>query len=277
MSRLRVLVALLALLALIAASCGDDDADDAASTSSSDVEAEATETETSETVAPEPLDILVTNDDGVDAPGIDVLVTALLELPDVTVTVVAPAENQSGTSMNLTEGDLDSADTTTAGGYDAVAVEGFPADTVAWALANLDTEFDLVASGSNSGQNIGTLSLLSGTVGAARYAAQNDIPAVAVSQGAGEVEDFPASVGTAIDWITEHRADYEAGEVSLFSVNAPSCPDGPRDVLEVPLANDLQGRDPFTTDCASTETDPVDDVDAFIYGFTAITELPITV
>ncbi|MCH7790235.1 MAG: hypothetical protein IH940_12480 [Acidobacteria bacterium] len=170
-----------------------------------------------------------------------------------------------------------SAESATAGGYEAVAVDGFPADSIVWALANLDTDFDLVVSGSNSGQNIGPISLLSGTVGAARYAAQNGIPAVAVSQGAAEVEDFPASVGAAIDWILEHRDGYEAGEVTLISINAPSCPNGVRDVLEVALAEDLTDRDPFTVDCDSTAIDPVDDVDAFVTGFTAITELPITV
>jgi 5'-nucleotidase len=231
---------------------------------------------TTETVVP--LQILVTNDDGIAAPGIDALVAAVSAIPDVEVTVVAPAENQSGTSMSLTEGELVSSDATTAGGVEATAVAGFPADSVKWALENLETEFDLVVSGSNSGQNIGDFSALSGTVGAARYAAQQGIPGVAVSQGlvpAGDIV-FDNSVAAAIDWIIANRADYESGAVSLTSINSPTCPNGGRGTIEVPLGA-FNGRDALVFDCASTLEAPVDDVDAFANGFTAITVLPIQI
>ncbi|MEO1065644.1 MAG: 5'/3'-nucleotidase SurE, partial [Actinomycetota bacterium] len=91
--------------------------------------------------------MLVTNDDGVDAPGIDALVTGLSGLDGVEIVVVAPAENQSGTAMNLTDGDVAAGSATTASGVAATAVDGFPADAVRWALAN-DGPFDLVVSGS---------------------------------------------------------------------------------------------------------------------------------
>jgi 5'-nucleotidase len=234
--------------------------------------------ETTET-AVEPLRILVTNDDGVGAPGMDALVGALRRLPDVEVTVVAPAENQSGTSMSLSEGQLISSPAATASGVEAVAVAGFPADSVKWALANLDTDFDLVVSGSNSGQNIGDFSALSGTVGAARFAAQQGIPAVAVSQGfvadGGEIV-FDVSVAAAVEWIAATRGDYEAGTVSLTSINSPTCPDGGRGVAVVPLGV-FDGWDPLAFDCSSVVENPVDDVDAFANGFTAITDLPIQV
>jgi 5'-nucleotidase len=234
--------------------------------------------ETTET-AVEPLRILVTNDDGVSAPGIDALVNALRQLPDVEVTVVAPAENQSGTSMSLSEGQPISSPAATASGVEAVAVAGFPADSVKWALENLDTDFDLVVSGSNSGQNIGDFSALSGTVGAARFAAQQGVPAIAVSQGfvadGGEIV-FDVSVAAAVEWIVATRGDYEAGTVSLTSINSPTCPDGGRGVVLVPLGA-FDGRDALAFDCASVVENPVDDVDAFANGFTAITDLPIQV
>ena len=90
-------------VAVLAAGCSSDDggSDDAASDTT---EAAA---ETTTTTAPaETLDILVSNDDGFDAEGIDAVVEALIALPDTNVTVVAPAENQSGSGGNTTPGEL---------------------------------------------------------------------------------------------------------------------------------------------------------------------------
>jgi len=285
------LVILVAVAVLALASCGSDD--DTTQSSAPDVSSETTADAVATTEAPgvvatteapattdapvEPLQILVTNDDGIGAPGIDALVTALSSLDDVELTVVAPAENQSGTSMNLTDGALVASPAVTASGVEATAVVGFPADSVRWAIENLDTEFDLVVSGSNTGQNIGDFSSISGTVGAARYAAQQGIAGVAVSQGfvgEGETIVFDDSVGAALEWITQRRADYESGVVTLTSINSPTCPAGVRGVVEVPLGV-FDGRDAIVFDCASALTGPVDDVDAFANGFTAITDLPI--
>ncbi|HYN32485.1 MAG TPA: 5'/3'-nucleotidase SurE [Ilumatobacteraceae bacterium] len=292
-SRFGLRVVLVASVLAAVAGCSNDDS----STTTSDINevVASTEPTTAATDAPTtvaapttevaptteavvPLQILVTNDDGIAAPGIDALVSAVSAIPDVEVTVVAPAENQSGTSMSLTEGELVSSDATTAGGVEATAVAGFPADSVKWALENLETEFDLVVSGSNSGQNIGDFSALSGTVGAARYAAQQGIPGVAVSQGLVPDGDivFDNSVAAAIDWIIANRADYESGAVSLTSINSPTCPNGGRGTIEVPLGT-FNGRDALMFDCASTLEAPVDDVDAFANGFTAITVLPIQI
>lgn len=119
-------------------------------------------------------DVLLTNDDGIDADGLAALYEELRALGDVTV--VAPAENQSGVgrdrSQYVTRDDHP-------WGY---AVDGTPADCVAYALRGLDTEFDLVVSGANHGPNLGAYVLgRSGTVGAAMEAAFLGTPAVAVS------------------------------------------------------------------------------------------------
>ncbi|MEY3361923.1 MAG: hypothetical protein RL531_1642 [Actinomycetota bacterium] len=119
------------------------------------------------------LEILVTNDDGYAAPGIDALVERLRDLPGVEITVVAPATNQSGTSDRTTPGDvsaLTAAKVATTSGYPATAVTGFPADSVNYALDVLDLDPDLVVAGSNAGQNLGVVAPISGTVGAARTA-----------------------------------------------------------------------------------------------------------
>src|ERR1700755_568871 len=82
-----------------------------------------------------PLRVLVSNDDGVKAPGIDAVVTALRKLPKVTVTGVAPAANQSGTGGKTTSGALTATKTTPKSGYPAMAVKGSPADSVNYALS----------------------------------------------------------------------------------------------------------------------------------------------
>ena len=131
------------------------------------------------------LSILVTNDDGVGAPGINAVVQGLRALPHTKVTVVAPLTNQSGTGGKTTPGALVATRATTAAGYPAWAVHGYPADTITWAIDQHGISFrpDLVVSGINFGQNIGPLADDSGTVGAARAAVKQGIPALAASQG----------------------------------------------------------------------------------------------
>ena len=90
------------------------------------------------------LHILVTNDDGYDAAGIDVVTEALRKRPHVAVTVVAPATNKSGTGSQATEGDLTATKRATASGYPATAVNGFPSDTIRYALDTLHLHPDVV-------------------------------------------------------------------------------------------------------------------------------------
>src|SRR6476646_2216929 len=150
---------------------------------SSDSSTPAASTTTKPATAP--LTILVTNDDGYAAPGISTVTQALAALPDVRVTVVAPATNQSGTGGQTTAGTLTTLPGTqeTAPGHPATAVVGFPADSVNYALDTMHLEPDLVVSGINQGQNLGPLAAVSGPVGAAKRAAAAGIPAIAVSQG----------------------------------------------------------------------------------------------
>jgi 5'-nucleotidase len=287
------LVAPLILIALLAG-CGSDDTGDAAATTpSAGTGSTATSAPTSTAPAdttpatdvraprpPGPLRILVTNDDGVNGPGLEALAAALAALPDVEVTVAAPLDDRSGSGMRLTFGDpaaVVATPATTTGGRPATAVDGYPADSVRWAITNTAAPFDLVVSGANPGQNVGDSSGFSGTVGAARYAAQQGIPAVAVSQGATpgqEVDRFDISIAVAIEWITANRAAYESGEVSLISINSPMCPGAVDAVVEVPLGL-YAGRNPSAVTCDTGLADPVDDVDAFTNGLSAITELPV--
>src|ERR1700678_2426058 len=100
------------------------------------------------------LRVLVTNDDGVGAPGINAAVQALRSLPHTQVTVVAPLTNQSGTGGKTTAGTLTVTTAPTSSGYPAKAVAGYPADTIVWAIDHHGIDFrpDLVVSGINFGE-----------------------------------------------------------------------------------------------------------------------------
>ena len=133
--------------------------------------------------------ILVTNDDGIQSPGIGALVRELSQLGEVYV--AAPAENCSGSSastdgfgraLSLAEHELE-------GAVRACAVGGKPVDAVQFGIHVLGRDpksgrppFDLVVSGINRGANVGELSHYSGTVGAALAAAHVGLSAMAVSQ-----------------------------------------------------------------------------------------------
>lgn len=262
------------VLAAAVVGCGGDDDD------SGGDDAEPTTT----TEAPaEPLRILVTNDDGVEGQGISDLVDGLATLDDVVVTVVAPKDDKSGTGSQTTPPPLVAAETTLLGGADAVAVEGFPADSVQYALDSVVGETPhLVVSGINAGQNLGPVAdQLSGTVGAARKAASNGIPALAVSQGFGAEFDYATGVELTLAWIEEHREALLAGDVpadTVANLNVPSCATGAvRGVIEVPTATDAGTRDFIAApaNCASTAEDPKDDIDAYLNGFAPLAEVPV--
>jgi 5'-nucleotidase len=124
-----------------------------------------------------PTEILLTNDDGIDAVGIRALADALSR--DYDVTVVAPATNQSGVGGARSWWDTTVDYTETDRGY---AVEGTPADCVAVADVALGLDPDAVVSGCNHGPNIGAHILgQSGTVGAAMESSFLGTPAIAVS------------------------------------------------------------------------------------------------
>ena len=246
-------------------------------------EAPVTEATTT-TVAPEPLHILVTNDDGVGADGIDVIVQALLQLDNVEVAVVAPLENQSGSGGSTSTGALTVTDATTQSGYAAKAVAGFPADTIVWAIDQKGIDFvpDLVVSGINNGQNY-SLEIVSasGTVGAARAAAQRNIPSIAVSQGFADSPDYPTAADAVVKWIEDHRAELIARTDSdivteFVNINAPSCASSltVRGIIEVPIES-LGTSDYNANDCAST-IEPTGDVSGFQNGYVTITKLPVS-
>ncbi|MFQ3296009.1 MAG: 5'-nucleotidase [Halobacteriales archaeon] len=118
--------------------------------------------------------ILLTNDDGIDAPGLAALYEELTGVADVTV--VAPAEEQSGVGRTRSKRVVRRSHPW---GY---SLAGTPADCVAYGLRGLDEDFDLVVSGCNHGPNAGNYVVgRSGTVGAGVEAGFLGTPALAVS------------------------------------------------------------------------------------------------
>lgn len=131
--------------------------------------------------SPEPLHILLTNDDGHQAPGIQEL-HRVLKRTGHRVSVVAPSTEQSATGMGVTSRRnlaLEQLET------DYWHLDGQPVDTILVALLHLleDNPPDLVLSGINFGPNLGTALHMSGTIGAAIMATLNGFPSIAISAG----------------------------------------------------------------------------------------------
>ena len=175
--------------------------------------------------------VLLTNDDGIESPGLHALADALSPLAEVTT--VAPATNRSGVgrersnAVSIVDHDR------------GTAIEGTPADCVAYALRGLSTEFELVVSGCNVGPNVGSYLLgRSGTVGAAVEAAFLGVPAIAVS-GYHHANFFPPEgspfevPADATAFLAERALDGEllAG-ADYLNVNAPIEERGPMRVTE---------------------------------------------
>lgn len=237
--------------------------------------------DSSDSNGPRQLTILVTNDDGIGAPGIDSLVNNLTLMNNVEVIVVSPAENQSGSSDRTTEGELVFQDSATTSGYPAVVVFGFPADSVNVALNQLGIVPDLVVSGVNSGQNVGPFAPISGTVGAAQAGARAGFPAVAVSAGFSANSDYDSGAELVVAWIEDNRVALGNGSASaetVTSFNIPDCTAGSiRELVQVPRAESFPaGVNVFATDCSVEPAgQPVSDVDAMIKGFASQTQLPL--
>lgn len=285
-----------AMFALLLAGCSDDSttvsADDTeASVTTSTVAGDINTDTTGDTTAEgagerETLRILVSNDDSYSAPGIDALVEALRNLPDVEVTVVAPADERSGTGGQSTEGPLEVTDVETASGYPAQAVDGFPADSIRVAIDELDVEPHVVITGINSGQNLGPIIDISGTVGAARAAVERDIPALATSQGMEGSHDaelqFTIAVSIIIDWVSDNRASLLAGEMpaEVLSLNVPSCGSTPIRGLAEDVEPDPEAPGPDALradiDCSSEVpiTDLEGDVAIFNNGYATMGVVP---
>ncbi len=151
---------------------------------------------------PAPLRILVTNDDGIEAPGLAALAGALAKVG--AVTVAAPLSEQSGVSHGMTTRRLIPVRESVRDGAKWYAIEATPASCVRLALESLLAEKpDIVVSGVNRGENVGLVTFYSATVAAAREAAFLRIPAVSVNLQSGEKMDYGAAAAFAAALVRE--------------------------------------------------------------------------
>lgn len=235
--------------------------------------------------APAPYRILLTNDDGVRAPGLAALAEALGSVGEVTI--VAPADNHSGTghAINLSD-PIYVARVEIAPGQTATSLTATPATCVRLALATLlETKPDLVVSGVNRGSNFGLNAYISGTVAAAREAAMQGLPAIASSLDiTGHPNYGPAAAATARVAAIVKQGGLPRG--IFLNVNVPAGPATAHKGLKFARQSSQMGTERF--DEARTPygrrlfwsffeqpktAEPDSDVQAALDGYIAVTPL----
>jgi len=162
--------------------------------------------------------ILISNDDGYFAPGIERLVAALKTRAEVTV--VAPERDRSGASNSLT---LDRPLIVRRAPNGFLFVNGTPTDCVHLAVTGLlDALPDMVLSGINLGANMGDDTIYSGTVAAATEGYLLGIPSFAISLASKTGAHFETAANVAVELVDRHAG--AAPEAWLLNVNVPDIP-----------------------------------------------------
>jgi 5'-nucleotidase len=176
--------------------------------------------------------VLLTNDDGIQAPGLHAMRRALLGVPDVELAVIAPDSNRSATARSITTREplwveeIEFDDGTT-----GFATDGTPVDCVRFAALGL-VEFapELIVSGINHGSNLGDDITYSGTVAAALEGVVLGIPAIAVSQQSARREmdfrlgrDFDfAGAAAFVGRLVEELDQVPMPKGTLLNINVPA-------------------------------------------------------
>jgi 5'-nucleotidase len=181
------------------------------------------------------MQILLTNDDGIFAPGLAAIYKELVKIGDVTV--AAPADSRSGASHSITflrplvcnKVDIN-------GQFTGFSIEGSPADCVKLAVMQLhEGPIDLLVSGINQGANAGINVYYSGTVAAAMEGAFLGIPAVAMSVSHEEQMDFEKAAHHCVT-ILKQLMPVKKGNV--ININIPQLSKGePKGVRVVPQSS----------------------------------------
>jgi 5'-nucleotidase len=210
------------------------------------------------------MQVLLTNDDGIQATGLNAMRRALLEVPGIDVAVIAPDSNRSATARSITTREpLWVEEVEFGDGTSGFATDGTPVDCVRFAaLGLLESTPVLIVSGINHGSNLGDDITYSGTVAAALEGVVLGIPAIAVSQQSRRGElDFRAGdrwersdfdeAAAFVARIVEQLEEVPIPDGTLLNINCPAgkakgaraCRLGKRiyrDQLE--LAEEVDGR-----------------------------------
>lgn len=215
------------------------------------------------------MDVLLTNDDGIDEPGLRALYESLSSIADVRV--IAPASNQSAVGRSLSYGRGGHGSELESGGLNFVdgefsssiphvdhelgyAVNGTPCDCVILGIHAFDDPPDVVVAGCNAGANLGAFVLgRSGTASAAMEAAYLGVPGVAVSMDTlgytdGLTVDAFSRTATLTTELIEHVDETDCFEhVDYINVNTPT-PDTPIDTIELTRPSPVYEMDAALTD-----------------------------
>lgn len=169
------------------------------------------------------MNILLTNDDGIEAAGMGFLAKKLAQTHEVTI--VAPESNRSGVSHSITWlTPIRIREKNMIEGVKSFCTSGTPADCVVAATTIFPQgHFDLLISGINHGQNLGVDLRYSGTISAAFEGRMQGLPAIAVSLASESSSDFSG----AIDFLSKFIIDYDWGKLPehyILNINVPALP-----------------------------------------------------
>ncbi|MEH2295865.1 5'/3'-nucleotidase SurE [Nostoc sp.] len=224
--------------------------------------------------------IILTNDDGIDAPGIQALLKAV---NGKNVIIAAPVDPQSGCGHQVTTTRAINLQRRSENEY---AIAGTPADCVRIAIAQIAADIKFVLSGINAGGNLGVDAYISGTVAAVREAAMHGIPGVAISQYRKAKQNFDwdlAAKFTAEVLVDLLKRPLEPG--SFWNVNLPHLQPGEPDpemvfcqacTKPLPVNYRIEGDDfYYVGEYAKRDRTPGSDVDVCFSGNIAVTQLRV--
>ncbi|MGA2173041.1 MAG: 5'/3'-nucleotidase SurE [Sedimentisphaerales bacterium] len=229
------------------------------------------------------MNILLTNDDGIFAPGLSAVYKELVKIGEVTV--VAPAGSKSGASHSVTfNRPLVCERVEVNGLFSGYSIEGSPADCVKLAVMQLcEHTIDLLVAGINNGANAGINVYYSGTVAAAMEGVLLGIPSVAMSVAAEERMDYASAAGYCMQ-VMKELMPIEKGAV--MNINVPRLSRGrPKGIKVVPQSNkafdeyyipktDEKGRTVFQLAGEPHPLeDPQADIVALMEGYVSVTAL----
>ncbi|MEZ5586635.1 MAG: 5'/3'-nucleotidase SurE [Sedimenticolaceae bacterium] len=228
--------------------------------------------------------ILLSNDDGYQAPGLEALNGAISGIAETIV--VAPDRDRSGASNSLT---LEQPIRARTGENGFIRVEGTPTDCVHLAITGLlEEEPDMVVSGINAGANMGDDVIYSGTVAAATEGRFLGYPAIAISIASHTPRYFDSAARVAVD-LVQRLCERPLAADSILNVNVPDLPyDQLKGMLATRLghrhkaepvvkAEDPRGRPIYWVGPAGAEQDagPGTDFHAVRNGFVSVTPLQV--
>jgi len=224
--------------------------------------------------------IILTNDDGIDAPGIKALLKAV---NSNNVIIAAPKDHQSGCGHQVTTTRSISIQKRSEKEY---AIAGTPADCVRIAISQISQDIKFVLSGINAGGNLGVDVYISGTVAAVREAAMNGIPGIAISHYRKAKQNFDWELAAKLT--AEVLADLLPRPLEpgcFWNVNLPHLQPGELDPKMVfcqpcskalPINYRVDGNDfYYVGEYGKRDRIPGSDVDVCFSGNIAITQLRV--